>query len=426
MSVSKPLSQPSPAGVATEGVHDVFVARQPIFDARDRLFAYELLYRSSAQQNWASGATPDQMCTDTVIHSVLSIGLDRLTGGAVSFVNLTRELLMRGLYELFDPRTVVVELLETVEPDEEVIAACERLVAAGYRLALDDFVYSPAYEPLLALASVIKVDVLDREESELEALASRLKQFDVRLLAERVETAAVRDSCRAMGFDLFQGYYYSRPEILSKRELSIEQATMVRLMNLLTDDSQAETAIEDAFRSDPSLSYKLLRIVNSAAFGGREIESISFALRLLGRTSLHQWLTILLVSTVGTQSGVSRELVKVALVRARFCELIGLKQRKRDQAGSLFLVGMFSMLDVLMQMPMEEIVVRMALGHDVRNALLRREGPLAPTLGLAVAYDSADWNEARAAADAVGVPLDQIAVLYADSLAWARERLSST
>ena len=180
-------------------IRDVFVARQPIFDGGDRLFAYELLYRGGANHNAAGGASSNQMCTDTVLHALLSIGLAPLTAGTLAFVNMTRDFLLRRLYELFDPKTVVVELLETVEPDDEVVAECERLVGMGYTLALDDFVNAPGYEPLLRLARIVKIDVLNRPEEELRQVVTPLIPPKVRLLAERVETAEVRDACRRSG-----------------------------------------------------------------------------------------------------------------------------------------------------------------------------------------------------------------------------------
>jgi EAL and modified HD-GYP domain-containing signal transduction protein len=410
--------------VGSSGIHDVFVGRQPIFDERERLFAYELLYRSGAQQNFAGGVSSDQMCTDTVIHTLLTIGLAPLTGGTLAFVNMTRDFLMRGLYELFEPQTVVIELLETVAPDGEVIAACERLVQKGYTLALDDFVNAPGYEPLLRIASIIKIDVLNRPESELRRVAEELRPYGLRLLAERVETAEVRDTCRRLGYTLFQGYFYSKPQIVSHRELGVEQTTIVRLLNLLDDAAVADADVENAFKSDPSLSYKLLRIANSASFGGRDVQSIAFALRMVGRGVLHRWLTLLLISSVASQSGMAHELVLTALVRGRLCELVGQRTGRKEQMGPLFLVGLFSLLDALLRMPMEGILARMAIAPEVRDALLSRSGPYAATLALAEAQERGDWQAVTDAAAAVGLAAGEVATVYTEALTWAQERVA--
>jgi EAL and modified HD-GYP domain-containing signal transduction protein len=415
---------PRAAGGDAAAIHDVFVARQPIFDAQSRLFAYELLYRGGASHTSAGGVTADVMCTDTVIHTLISIGMGPLTGGTLAFVNVTRDFLLGGQYELFDRKTVVIELLETVEPDDEVVAACERLVARGYTLALDDFVNSPRYERLLRLAKIVKIDVLDKSEPEIRRAAEELRKYGVRLLAERVETAEVHEQCRALGYTLFQGYFYSRPQIVSHRELGVEQAQMLRLMNLLENTRAGDAEIENTFRSDPSLSYKLLRIANSAAMGGRDVESIGYALRMVGRSVLHRWLTLLLVSSVATRSGIGRELVLAALVRARLCELVAERSGAAREAGPRFLVGLFSLLDALLQMPMEGILDRMSIASDVKDALLRRAGPHAATLALAEAQERGDWQAVHDASAAVGLPAAHVSVLYTEALGWAAERVS--
>lgn len=420
------VAAPAPAAATASdatGIHDVFVARQPIFDERDRLFAYELLYRSGTQQNWANGVSADQMCTDTVIHALLSIGMAPLTGGTLAFINMTRDFLLSGQYQLFEPKTVVIELLETVEPTPEVIAACEQLRRKGYTLALDDFVNAPGYEPLLALASIVKIDVLNRSEAEVKGVADALRKYGVRLLAERVETAEVRDMCRRHGYTLFQGYYYSRPQIVSHRELSVEHSTMMRLLNMLDDHTASDAEIENAFKSDPSLSYKLLRIANSAAFGGRDVTSIGFALRMVGRGVLHRWLTVLLVSSVASNNGIALELVLAALVRARLAELIGERTGRRAAMGPLFLVGLFSLLDALLRMPMEGILARMAIGQEVKDALLSRSGPYASTLALVEAQERGDWSAVADAAESVALSPAQVSGLYTEALGWAGERV---
>ncbi|WP_158508621.1 EAL and HDOD domain-containing protein [Gemmatirosa kalamazoonensis] len=418
---------PSPAAEAVDAtaIRDVFVARQPIFDEHDRLFAYELLYRSGTQQNFANGVSADQMCTDTVLHAVLSIGLNPLTNGTLAFVNMTRDFLMRNLYELFDPTTIVVELLETVEPDDEVVEACRRIVRSGYPLALDDFVNAPGYEPLLRMAKIVKIDVLNRPEEELKQVARELLPHGVRLLAERVESAEVRDMCRRLGFTLFQGYYYSRPQIVSHRELSVEHTTMLRLLSMLDNPTATDTEIEDGFRSDPSLSYKLLRIANSAAFGGRDVQSIGFALRMVGRKVLHRWLSLLLISSVASSSGIAGELVLAALVRARLCELIAQRTERAQAMGPMFLVGLFSLLDVLLRMPMEGILSRMAIAPEVRAVLLSRSGPYAPTLALVEAQERGDWQAVQDAAAAVGIGAGDVSKAYTEALAWAGERIGA-
>ena len=405
---------------------DIFVARQPIFDDRNRLVGYELLYRSGGR-NAANGfLSPDQMTTDVIVHSLLGIGLERITHGHAGFVNFTRQMLLDRQYELLEPKDMVIELLEDIAADGAVVTACQRMTKAGYRLALDDFThdtYDPRMEPLLRIADVVKVDVMHTPPERLEGLVEQLRPFDVRLLAEKVETAAVHDTCRSLGFELFQGYHFSRPEILTKREVPVGQLAIIRLLNLLRDMDVPDVVIEEAFRSDLSLSYKLLRIVNSAAHGGRGIESILHAVRLLGRDVLHRWLALLFVSSLARGSEADAELVETAMVRARLCEQLALLSGRPAASGPLFLVGLFSLLDVLMKVPLEEILARVDLTPEVRDALLHRAGPYGTVLELVEAYEGGRFDVAVRAADAVGVPASRLLELYVGSLAWARERL---
>jgi EAL and modified HD-GYP domain-containing signal transduction protein len=401
---------------------EVFVARQPIFDAEDRLRGYELLYRHSGTAVRAEGATTHRMSKDVFLHSVLGFGLDRVTGGADAFINFSREMLTGRLYELLDPRVAVVELLEEVEPDEGTIAACRALRDAGYRLALDDFVYRPEAEPLLECAEVVKLDVLNATVAELAATVERLRPFGVRLLAERVETREVRDACLALGFELFQGYHFSRPEILSRREFSVEQTGAIRLMNLLRDARATDGDVEEAFRSAPLLTYKLLRIVNSASVGGRGIQSIGHGVRMVGRDTLYRWLALLFVSSVSAETGVETERVHSTVQRARLCEMVG-EASGRGTAGPLFMVGLFSMLGPLLRMPLEELVSMIDLAPEVRDAVLRGAGPYAPALELVRAYEAGRWDEVPHRAAEAGVSALEVPDLYLRSLTWARERL---
>ena len=400
---------------------DIFVARQPIFDRDDRLVAYELLYRGNPLDTAATGATSTWMSTETITRTLLGMGgVERVTGGKQAFVNIDRTVLLDGSAAVLDPSRVVIEILETVACDDDTHAACKDLVDRGYTLALDDFVYSPSYDPLLELAKIVKVDVLDRPVAELAEVMARLRPFRVRCLAERVETAEVHQQCAALGFELFQGYFYARPEILSGREVPVQQAAILSLLNLLRDTDATEAQIEDAFRADMLLTYKLLRIVNSASVGGSGVDSIKHAVRLLGRAALHRWLSLLLVSSLATSSGTQSELVTSAMQRARLCELIADRVGRSREGGALFMAGLFSLLDALMRMPMAEILERLDLAPELRNALLGRTGPYAPALRLAEAYDTACWEEVFAAAEALALPLEDVPALYSQAADWVR------
>lgn len=401
---------------------DAIVARQPIFDDRQKLVGFELLYRRTEEATSASGVSPAVMASSTVVQAVLGIGLERLAEGERVWINCTRDLLVDRAWEVLDPQLVVLEVLETVEPDVEVLAACTEARKRGYALALDDFVFSEAWVPLLKLCQIVKVDVMGRTAEELRPIVARLKPFGVRLLAERVETDQMRATCAQLGFTLFQGYFYCQPETVVRRDLSAAEATSLQLLNLVRKESAATSEIEAAIKRDPGLTFKLLRIVNSASMGFSGIESISHALRLIGRTALERWLTLLVMASFSRNSARQREQFKLSLTRARLLELMSAD----GDRGQRFLVGMFSMLHVLLQCSMQEVVVKLQLSEGVQRALLHRDGAHGALLAAVEAYEVGDWDQVERLGGGDDRLLTQIAAHYPTALQWAIDQVAST
>lgn len=399
---------------------DIFVARQPILDRAGGVVGYELLYRRSGESRAADGLSPNQMSLDVVIQAFIDIGLERLTEGRLAFLNFSREMLLNRSFELLDRESVVIELLESVTADPPVLEACARLAEHGYTLALDDYTGAEGHEILLEHARIIKVDVLNLSVEEIESAARPLRGRGHTLLAERVETKEIADACREMGFDLFQGYFFARPEIVGTKGMGADQLSILRLMNLLHDENSGDDQLEETFRRDPALSYKLLRIVNSAAHGGQGIESIAHAIRLLGRRPLHRWLALLLASSLSVRSDIDLELIHAAVLRGRFCEILG---RSRSQPGPLFIVGLFSLMDALLRTPMPEILEKIDLADDVREALLHRTGPHAPLLELAESYEAGEWDRVASLAASLGVSTVELPDIYLSALGWARGQM---
>ncbi|HEY0931391.1 MAG TPA: HDOD domain-containing protein [Gemmatimonas sp.] len=404
----------------------VFIARQPIFDRTPHRVAYELLYRASREATAAATElSATFMCGDTALHALLSIGLERLTAGTKAFVNITEDHLLGDLYKIFDSQAVVLELLESIDGTPAVVDACERAIAEGYVLALDDYDGRASLDPLLPLASIVKVDVLPHTRTgTLQALAplvARLKGFGLTVLAERVETAEELAECKAMGFDLFQGYVFSRPETLDGRAANVHQAAVFQIVSMLNEPRVTERDLENAFRVHPSLSFTLLRIVNSASFGGRSVDSISHAIRLVGREALSRWMIIMLVASVGSRSAVAHEAVMTALVRGRFCEEVSAHAGHADPSAR-FLVGLLSRMDVLLGLPMEQVLERLPVSQDVRDALLLSTGPHADVLRLADAYERADWDLVEQEVPGMRAVFTE---LYTESVIWSGDRLAS-
>jgi c-di-GMP phosphodiesterase len=400
---------------------DMFLARQPIFDRTGEVAGYELLYRRAATSQSAGSADRDLMARQVLVNAFLGVGIERITEGRPAFINVTREMLLSGAIDLLDPALIVVEVLEGIQPDRQIVEACAALVDRGYRLALDDFTFSHHVEPLLLLADVVKVDVLQHPGAELEQLVRQIQPFGLQLLAEKVEHREAKDQCVRLGFELFQGYLFSRPQTIANRDLSVEQLRAIGLMKTVRDMELTDHELVREFEADVSLSYKLLRMVNSASVGARGVRSIPHAVRLLGREAIYRWL-ILLVASSGSRGVADPEILNASLLRARLCELLAHAGRRPLASGSLYLAGLLSVLDILLGMPMEELVTRMDLAPEVQAALVGRRGPYGTVLALVEAYDNARWQEVTERAAELDISTTDLSTYYLESIAWARER----
>lgn len=413
----------------TESVQ-LAVARQPIVSRSSRVVGYELLYRSSDESVGANGATDEEMTADVLVHGVAGIGLDVLTRGYPAFVNVGRESLVEAAPPPLPPEALVLEIVDRVpRSDPEVLDACRRLADEGYRLALDDPDPAPddpgVLEPLLERASIVKIDVLGRDDGEVRRRIDAFRNHGVRLVAQRVETWDEQEKWAEAGVELFQGNFYQKPETLSDEGVPVQRFRLMQLLNMLRDDSVPDEEVERVFRSDPTLSYRLLRIANSAAMGAGRIGSIGHAIRVIGRRRLHRWLSLIMLSNMSEEGNLDRELVAASVTRGRFLELIGERAERVDDAGRLFLVGLLSLLEPLTQRPLAVLLERLDLEESVETALIERAGPLAPFLDFVEEYErngDGDWR-ATERAEAIGPGAAEAPALYMDAMDWANECL---
>ena len=395
---------------------EILVARQPVFDRRELLYGYDLVLRRPGISGAPGEPLPEQLVADTF----LGIGIDQVASGHRAFVTVDRDMLISGAARLLPADRVVLTLSGRLEEDPELIQTCDQMVWAGYRFSLNSDRPEELPEEFLRLAEIVKIDVSQTDRQLLIDLAGWLKAFHVRMLAANVSHRVERDLCTSLGFELFEGYKFAAPETLMRRDLPIEHMLTFRLLKLVRDSRTSDVEVEDLLRRDVALSYKLLRMVNSAAYGGRDIWSIGHALRLLGREQIARWLGLLLVTDSG-KDGVRAELMHLALVRARMCELLADASGIRRARGSLFLVGMLSLLDRLLETPMEVLVESMELAPDVRAALLGREDFYGAVLALVEAYERGAWDDVDTLSASVGVGTVELAPMYLDALAWANE-----
>jgi c-di-GMP-related signal transduction protein len=398
---------------------ELLVARQPIFDARLQVFAYEVLFRSS--MNNAFDGSEGNAATSKVINAVFgSAGSDHLLGGKAAFLNFPRALLVSGAASVLPPKTTVIEILEDVEPDEPVIEACRRLRGQGYQLALDDFVPQKAPHPLIPLADFLKVDFRATTADEQRSAAARFGD-QLQLLAEKVETRDEFRRAARQGYEYFQGYFFARPEIVSARQIRGTKVNYLRILSELRNSELDFNKLTALLKREHALAYKLLRFVNSALFSRREpIESIHQALTFVGEDAARKWL--LVVGLLDLTSDRPAELATSTLIRARFSELLAERSELRDRREDCFLMGMFSRLDAMLGRPLEELLEDLNLHEEIVRALLERSqtGDRLPDLwSLIMAYEAADWKHVDPLAAALKIKMAVLGSSYTEAVAWA-------
>ena len=397
---------------------DIFVARQPIFDVHMNVMAYELLFRSS-QNNFYSCDDPDFACSRVISDELHVFGLDNLLADKLAFVNITRRVLVEQLVHVLPVKRTVVELLETIEPDDEVIAAVTKLKRAGYTIALDDFVYHPNLEPLIELADIVKIDfVLAAEEERVDA-ARRFAPQGIELLAEKVETREEFAQAVEWGYTYFQGYFFRRPEMLQRKDIPAFKGNYLRLLQALNEPNLNFQKIGSIVKQEVSLSVKLLRYLNSTALGlRRKVKSIREALVLMGERPFKRWASLLALAGLGDDK--PQELIVTSLVRARFCEslaeITGFERHRQD----LFIVGLFSTVDALVGRPLDEILEELSLSQPIREALAGADNVLGRVYKLVLACEQGDYEEMMRRAESLHVTEPVLADLYAKALAWTK------
>lgn len=388
----------------------VHVARQAIFDRDRQVHGYELLFRSAADADRAH-QNGDGATTQVIVNTVTEFGLEKLVGNHPAFLNLTRPFLVGTLPLPVEPQSAVLEVLEHVRIDDDVVAGCVRLAEQGYRIALDDVVWTPEIEPLLDVASYAKLDV---SMYSPESFASAVKLFTDRGLAcvaERIETHDVLAMAHDLGCAYFQGHALARPDVLTSQALGPAQAACLDLLGRLSDPDVEMEDVERLVRLDVGLSYRLLRAVNSSALGlKRKVSSVGEALVLLGLAQLRSWLLLMVLAD---GSPASSDQLTNALTRARTCELVAHEVRVKPE--SAFMVGMLSSLDVLLGAPLADVLERMPLDDESRAALLERQGPLGRMLDAVYAYESGDL----ARLESVDVDMHEMSHAYLSAVAWS-------
>jgi EAL and modified HD-GYP domain-containing signal transduction protein len=397
---------------------DVFVGRQPIFDREMRVCAYELLYRHGFVDR-AVITDANAASSEVVVNALVEVGLDRLVGNKKAFCNFTRDFLVKGANIPFGTSQLVIEVLETVSAEPEVLAAVSSLAKSGHLIALDDFVLTDELLPLVQMADIVKIDILALPRPEVIAQVERLRKVKkLQLLAEKVETNDEYMFCSELGFDMFQGYFFSKPQVVSGRKAPPSRLAMLRLMTELQRVNIDLSKLEEIIQTDVNLSVKLLRQINSSFYSLiAEVKSIRQAIIYLGLEHIRNWACIV---SLGSINDKPQELMSMALLRARMCQVLAASDDS-ERSGMFFTVGLFSLLDSFFDMPMQEILSSLPLSDEVDEALLERKGILGKVLSCVEAYERAQWDKV----DAAGFSEARVRDAYLDAIDWSTRALES-
>jgi c-di-GMP-related signal transduction protein len=394
-----------------------FVARQPIFDRAQKVYGYEILFRNGVEDYF--NADPETAARSTLDSSLL-FGIDTLCDHRLAFINCTREVLFKDLITLLPPSQTVAEILETVEPEDRVVAACKRLKSAGYQIALDDFAPNDPRIPLCEFADIIKVDIQATRPEERAGMMRRFATPKCKMLAEKLETPHEFQQARDMGFVYFQGYFFCRPELVIGREVPASRLHYIRLLEMVSHQDIDMRELEKMLKQEASISYRLLRYLNSPVFGfALEIKSIRHAIAVLGEREIRRW--IRLVVAVGAAEQKCSELILMGLARARFCELLSARLKLNTD---LFLLGLLSVMDAILEVTMDVLLEKLPVEKETKAALLGQSGSLRPLYQLMLAQESGEWEQSTLLANQLKVTDEEVASNWWEAMQWAQEATS--
>ncbi len=403
---------------------EVFLARQPILKSNEEIFAYELLYRSQKQQN-ISEINGDKATLD-VLNTLMQIGIDELSEGKLCFINFTDNLLKYEFPNYLRPDMFVIEILENVVFTDELIDQCRRLKVQGYKIALDDFEMlgdEENFDKIMKIASIVKIDVQKTSRAEQQKLFQLFKPYNIELLAEKVETREEYEQCLRDGYKYFQGYFFCRPTIHSTKDLEAHGSTFFEVMMELSIPEPDITKIADKIERDLSTSYKLLKLVNSPVFlGNNKIKSIKQAIMLIGLKELKKWIYLLYMREQSDQKHhIPNQLIKLSLIRAKASELIATNIGQRHESPSYFLVGILSLMDTLLRVPIEKIIEKLPLDNNIKDTLLGVQTPYRDVLELVISIEKGEWSEIDKLSNKMDINKETLNNHYLNAIKWASE-----
>ncbi|MEZ7170398.1 EAL and HDOD domain-containing protein [Sporosarcina sp. OR05] len=405
---------------------NVFVGRQPILDREGQIFGYELLYRNS-EENRFPAVNPESATLQVLMNSFLSIGIDNVAESYKSFINFSGELLIEDIFSRLSPARVIIEILEDVEITSILIHRMKEIKQHGYQFALDDFIMQDQYAQhtdLFALIDYVKVDFLAVNEVERKNIEIFIKKYPhIRMVAEKIETEAQFLEAKASGYDLFQGYFFAKPEIIKGVDIPSTLSSHSYILHKLSEEDADIDEVVELIVHDMSITYKLLRFINTMHFGvPKKVGSVKQAVILIGFEHLKKWMRILLVHHIGehSSSGQVKALVSFSLTRARMCELIA-KRIGKENSDEYFFVGMFSLMDVIMNKSWDDILPLIPFSESIANTLKGEETEMTTVLQLAIATEKLDWSQIRNYRAQLGISEKELSEFSRMSIRWAQQ-----
>lgn len=377
------------------------------------------MYRDFSKEN-TEILNGDLATSQVLINSFSTIGIESITQKKRAFINFTKNLLIQEIPTVFDKDIIVVEILEDIEITEEIIEACKELKKSGYILALDDFIFDKSYQTILDITDIIKVDFLYSTKPQREKIEDVAREYDIKLLAEKVETRDEFIRAQNLEYTYFQGYFFKKPEILEGDEIPVFPNNYFRALNELNKKEPDFNKVADIIRSDMSLSYKLLKLINSAAYGLRtEVESIKQALMILGINEIEKWLNLIVLKKLAEDE--PKEIMRTSLIRAKTAEAVGKIMGEKVNTSEIFLVGLFSMLDTLMHQDIKLIMKDLPISQRVKDAILGEAGIYRDILQLVIFYEEARWNMVDLFCKKLELDKEIVSTSFISSIEWGEQ-----
>lgn len=404
-----------------------YVARQAIYNIEKRVFAYELLFRNG-DSNCFPDVSPDEATSSMIANSHLTVGIEDITFNKPAFINFHKDTLLYRFPSTLDPSSVVIEIVETVEVNDELVKACQHVRDLGYQLALDDYDFSPRWDAFIPFIDYIKVEVeeLEKQGSAAVTKIQELSKYGIKVIAEKVETHEQFERFKAIGVKLFQGYFLARPEMIRHRDVNAALHSVTELVALSNSSNFDAKEVAKVIEKDVGLAYKLMRFINNPLINKRQkIESLQHAINYMGHIEIKKFIALLALANMRGEK--PSELLIQSLVRARFCSLISLELELPENPPTSFLLGLFSMLDALLDRDMKSLVDKLPVGEELSDALCRKN--VDSTMGLQMrvcfAFEEANWDEIDYVALQFDISSERLYTLYYEAMHWAQNMNSS-